>query len=183
MILSLSGVLGSREGGWQIIGRRFGTWWKVFRVASRVLKLIYDSTFPGIDAQFPEGYKAFCKHCIAIFTNKRSLLDHLKIVHDKPYLSGYKLHLCDECFYVSQNCQKSFKRHKECHELSHVYRCNRCWFLNGTIRGMRVHVNASQSCSAKDIVKIEDGVSSPFSFSPGWLIIWNVKFVMQRSLQ
>ena len=121
----------------------------------------------SLDAEFPDGYQAICNQCEATFTSKGSLLAHVEIVHNKKYESGYNLFLCDECYYVSHNNYKGFRHHKKCHKLSHVYRCNGCWFLSGTLGGIRRHLNKSLPCSIEDVVEIRDGVSSPPS--PGEL--------------
>ena len=116
--------------------------------------------------EFPKGYKAACNQCQATFTSKISRLNHFKYEHGKDWPLCYLIRLCGECFFVAQNCSRSFKRHKEYHKLSHVYRCNECWFLCETIGGIRKHVNVSLRCSMRDVVEIKDGVSTPFSFPP-----------------
>lgn len=114
-----------------------------------------------VDELFPKGYTVICHQCQEPFSNKQSLVEHLRIEHGTNCSKGYPMYLCDECFYVSQNNHKGFKKHKEYHKLSHVYRCNKCWFLSVTELGIGNHARVSPLCSPKDLVEIRDGVPTP----------------------
>ena len=111
------------------------------------------------DEEFPEGYKAFCPHCSAAFTNKQDLIKHFREEHDKSYAQKFPIILCDMCCFVAQGCYKTHEKHRQCHKLSVVYKCTRCLFLSPTYRGILKHAHRT-FCDRHDLVQIV-GAQSP----------------------
>ena len=114
-----------------------------------------------IEEALPEGYKVFCFYCTETFTSKTSLIVHRESKHGIEN-TNYPLYPCDVCQYVTQNSNTRSKLHRQYHNLTTVYKCNRCMFLAPTYGGMKCHLRKTH-CTIEHAVMIEDGVSTSFS--------------------
>ena len=120
------------------------------------------TTFFSIGEAFPDGYKMFCTKCPEAFTSWPSYHKHIVEKHDKAP-SNTHFYACDKCCYMVHGSYRTYQKHKECHQLAHVWKCRRCLLLSSHQQGAVSHV-ARSSCSKEDIIEIHGKLPS----QPGW---------------
>ena len=120
------------------------------------------TTFFSTGEAFPDGYKMFCTKCPEAFTSWPSYHKHIVEKHDKAP-SNTPFYACDKCCYMVHGGYRTYQKHKECHQLAHVWKCRRCLLLSSNQQGAVTHV-ARSSCSKEDIIEIHGKLPS----QPGW---------------
>ena len=119
----------------------------------------------------PGGSMATCPYCPTSFTRKankqtdiiyrQDIINHFKEEHGIVPGSCYSIRFCDMCSFVTSSGYAAYQKHRKCHELSVVYKCNRCLYLSSTLQGILLHVSNTY-CSHRDWEMIrKPGVSLP----------------------
>ena len=77
--------------------------------------------------------KASCSFCVKVFSNKKSLQQHIWLIHSKV-----KNHNCDICGKGFQNVQ-SFRDHQNIHNNLRLHKCDICGAAYSCKRHFQTH--------------------------------------------